>query len=70
MDPSILIWPESPTILFEFPVDMPTMIQAMDVGEAFWHGTAMDSVTRVVAFHEYMAEKEMKDCLYTWWEQQ
>jgi hypothetical protein len=48
MDPSILIQPATPTTSFEFPVDMPPMIQTMDVGEAFHHDTALAIVTWVV----------------------
>ncbi len=48
MDPCILIWLTSPTTPFKFPVDMPTTIHTMNVGEAFYHSTAMDSVTWVV----------------------
>jgi hypothetical protein len=44
-DPCILIWLTSPTTLFKFPVDMPTMIHTMNVVEAFCHSTATDSVT-------------------------
>ncbi len=70
MDPSILIQPTSPTTLFKFPVDMPTMIQTMNVGGAFCHSTAMDSVRWVVGLPRVMAYKVMKDCLNMSWEQQ
>jgi hypothetical protein len=48
MDTCILIRLASPTTPLKFPVDMPTTIHTMNVGEAFCHGTAMDSSKQVV----------------------
>jgi hypothetical protein len=39
----------SQTTLFEIPVDMPTTIRTMNVGEAFRHGTTMGSVKQEVS---------------------
>jgi hypothetical protein len=65
MDPSFLIQPASLTTPFEFPVDMPTTIETMNIGEAFCHGTSMESVTQVVGFLRVcVALKGMKGLLY------